>query len=271
LTRKNIQDKKDQKFGRAVFGFSLLHHHLTFSATLDQLSMKEDHFTRSTSIPPTSIIIMKMKLVSLLLLANANALLFFADSSEAVKVKGTGDGVTALRSDGTRGLGGSKKGSKSKRKKKDKKKKGGPTCHVTKVVRLHKDLSSPDYLSGSPPSSDSQPGEAVFVNVPIYALGGDHSVGEKVGMYQGQVTMVPQGDCIGTYMFSFDWNEETGYYDTQLFSPLTCKGQNNPITGGTGDFLFVTGELNFVEKVLGGDNEEIGDVVSITTCFMGYD
>uniref|UniRef100_A0A7S2U7P3 Uncharacterized protein n=1 Tax=Attheya septentrionalis TaxID=420275 RepID=A0A7S2U7P3_9STRA len=220
---------------------------------------------------------MKMKLVSLLLLANANALLFFADSSEAVKVKGKGDGVTALRNDGTRRLGGSKKGSKSKRKKKvkkkkSKKKKGGPFCHVTKVVRLYEDLSSPDYLFGSPPSPDSPPGQVVFVNVPIYALGGDNSVGEKVGMYQGQVTMVPQGDCIGTYMFSFDWNEETGYYDTQLFSPLTCSGQNNPITGGTGDFLFATGELNFVEKVLGGDNDEaIGDVVSITTCFMGYD
>eukprot|EP00978_Attheya_sp_CCMP212_P030364 scaffold111402_cov45-Attheya_sp.AAC.1 len=214
-----------------------------------------------------------MKLVSLLLLAN-NALLFFADSSEAVK----GDGVTALRSDGTRRLGRSnilgrsKKRSKKGSKRKKKGKKGGPTCQETKVIRLYEDLSSPDYLFGSPPTPDSSPGEAVYVNVPLYALEDDRSVGEKVGMYQGQVTTIPQGDCIGTYMFSFDLNEETGNYDTQFSSPLTCRGQNNPITGGTGDFLFATGELNFVEKVLGGDNdEEIGDVVSIYTCFMGYD
>jgi hypothetical protein len=136
-------------------------------------------------------------------------------------------------------------------------------CTQTKIVRLYEDLNNPNYVVKSNEAIGSQD----FVNVPIYDLNDDATVGDVVGKYQGVLTYVPGGDCVGSYMWSFDYDQASGTYRTQFYTPLTCLGLSNPVSGSVGDVVGATGELSLCGNVLNNDKDEtIGEILCLVTC-----
>lgn len=113
----------------------------------------------------------------------------------------------------------------------------GATCKSL-AYALDKSLFADDVFDGADPANPA-PGDKAYRNLPVYA-GSDLS--EPLGMQGRVVTYLPGGDCIFHAVWSFDFNEETGFYDTQLSSDGTCLGEFNAITGGNGEYKFASGQ-----------------------------
>lgn len=77
---------------------------------------------------------------------------------------------------------------------------------------------------------------------------------EQLGTYSDFTVDVPDSEeCIGTGAFSFGTPGADGTYSSQVEISYTCSGQQNAVTGGTGEYGCASGyeKLSFLDENAG--------------------
>lgn len=79
----------------------------------------------------------------------------------------------------------------------------------------------------------------------------------QIGYYSDFALNNPDvDDCVVSAAFSFDWNSNTGFYDSQINTASTCLSEYTTIVGGSGTYGCANGYQ--VDDFMGENDEMIG-------------
>lgn len=114
-----------------------------------------------------------------------------------------------------------------------------PRCKVLHVQFLSTEISA-GVLTGYPNARGLD-------SVPFY----DPETGEQLGVQSEFATKLPSGECLGTGTYNFALIPGRGVFASQIHTSFACKGDDNSVIGGNGEYECVTGREFFGSAVNG--------------------